>query len=133
MQNTYPKKTKEKLSDHFFTTDFDCHCTLPACTETLIDPNLVIALEELWTAMGAFIMTSCYRCEKHNASVGGGEKSQHLLGKASDLKSTKSYNGPLMAKFAEQVKLFRLGGIGTYSRFPNLIHVDIGPRRRWAK
>lgn len=130
MPNVYKRNTQEKLSEHFFSTDFDCHCSNADCLETLVDASLITGLEELWKLMGGFLITSGYRCPKHNETLGGAPKSQHLLGRGVDIKSSKSYNALLMKKFAEQVNLFRLGGIGTYI---DHLHVDVGPKRRWGK
>lgn len=126
---SYKKGEQTVLSKHFFSTDFDCHCHYEDCTETFINPKLVEGLQEFYEDTGGFLITSGFRCAKHNAEVQGAPKSQHLLGNAADCRSVKNYNGRLMARMAEDVKIFRMGGIGIY---PTFCHVDVGPKRRWA-
>lgn len=128
MVNSYKKKEQTKLSSHFFSTDFDCHCEYPQCDVTLVDEDLVSGLEDLWSLSSGFIIDSGFRCERHNTEIGGVSHSQHKLGRAADCRSVKNYTGNLMARYAEEIKVFRLGGIGIYLNF---VHVDVrkGPVR----
>lgn len=44
-------------------------------------------LEDLRGRFGApIVILSAYRCAKHNAAVGGAPSSQHLLGRAADIR-----------------------------------------------
>jgi uncharacterized protein YcbK (DUF882 family) len=84
--NQYEKGTEVKLSEHFVSTEFDCHCKNKACTSTLIDTDLINKLEELRVKWGQPIhIISGYRCSAHNAKVGGKVGSYHLVGKAADI------------------------------------------------
>jgi zinc D-Ala-D-Ala carboxypeptidase len=129
MVKSHPKNENLRISDIFYSREFDCQCHYPDCTTTLIDDLLLEGLEQLWKLTGGFIIDSGYRCQKHNFDIGGAKNSEHVLGKAADCKSLKSYNGNLMARYAEEVKIFKWGGIGIYSTF---VHCDTGPMRRWA-
>lgn len=67
----------------FFSKDeFNCRC----CETSNISANLVLKLDlarEL--ADTPFIITSGYRCPKHNREVGGVKDSAHVLGLAVDI------------------------------------------------
>lgn len=116
----------QQLSEHFTHAEFACRC----CGEITVNPMLLAALEELRTVLGGIPIhvNSGYRCEKHNAEVGGKPNSQHLVGNAADIRLDGV--SPLdVAKAAKQVAAFRRGGIGVYRSFT---HVDVredGPAR----
>lgn len=83
-----------------------------------MDTKLMTLLETLRYRLGnkPMVITSGYRSPVHNKNVGGAKNSQHLYGKACDIKVTgvkpyKVYN--------EAVKLF--DGVGKYNTFT---HVD---------
>ena len=76
-------------------------------------------------------INSAYRCPKHNAKVGGAEKSQHLTGLAADIVCDTVPPRMLANIVEELMKDGRIpnGGIGRYDSFT---HVDIrsnGPAR----
>lgn len=128
MVTSYKKGEDTELSPNFGSVDFDCRCTRPECTETLIDSILVQGLDELF-AIVQFKVTSGFRCKAHNAEVGGATASQHLLGKAADIKAGY-YLGAEMRVFAEEVAILRNGGIGMAQDW---IHVDArGYAARWT-
>ena len=72
------------ISKNFQSTEFACH----HCGEIVIDMRLIVMLERLRRAIEdrPIIITSGYRCKKHNKAVGGVRNSQHLLGRAADIK-----------------------------------------------
>ncbi len=76
-------------------------------------------------------INSAYRSESHNKAVGGSSKSQHLLGKASDLRvrdldSEDLYH--IIEALISEGKM-KEGGLGLYNSF---VHYDIrGTRARW--
>ena len=45
-------------------------------------------LQVIRDVYGKIDLTNSYRCKKHNADVGGSVNSQHLKGKAADIKSS---------------------------------------------
>lgn len=84
----------------------------------LIDMELVEKLQVIRDRVGKPVtVNSGYRTATHNAKVGGATKSQHLLGKAADIK-VSGYPAETLAVIAEEVG-FR--GIGIYTWG---IHVD---------
>lgn len=114
---TYTKGTAIQLSINFKSTEFDCHGS-GCCTSTKVDENLVKYLQKIRNHFGKSVnVNSGYRCSKHNASVGGASKSNHMEGKAADI----CINGitPIeIAKYAESIGVL---GIGVYSWG---VHVD---------
>lgn len=115
-----------KLSDHFDSSEFACHCGCGSCEA---DSELLKVLEELRTHFGRpVIITSGYRCETHNANVGGAKKSQHLFGKAADVRvpgiSADKVHAYLIQKYPNQY------GIGKYE---NWTHIDVrNVKARWG-
>lgn len=72
------------LSPHFSRSEFRCKC---GCQPTPVDPHLVEHLEQLRAKIGRpIVIVSGYRCQSHNARVGGAKNSQHLVGRAADIR-----------------------------------------------
>tara|TARA_R110000782_G_scaffold29101_1_gene72608 strand:- start:374 stop:766 length:393 start_codon:yes stop_codon:yes gene_type:complete len=123
-----------KLTKNFSLNEFECNCgcVMPEFVKENVK-ELAENLQVLRNAVGKLDLTNAYRCKKHNADVGGSTNSQHLLGKAADIKS-KTLNASDIATATDNLMrdgLFTLGGIGIYNTFT---HVDIrGSRARWSK
>jgi uncharacterized protein YcbK (DUF882 family) len=76
-------------------------------------------------------INSGYRSPKHNAKIGGKEKSQHLLGKAADIviEGISPDEVADAIDFLIENKMMKQGGLGRYSDFT---HYDIrGKKSRW--
>jgi uncharacterized protein YcbK (DUF882 family) len=70
------------ISPHFKLREFECRC----CRRVMLSSRLVPMLEELRAALGRpLAITSGFRCERHNAAVGGAKRSFHLIGCAVDI------------------------------------------------
>lgn len=83
--------------------------------------NLQIVRDALKTPIN---INSAVRCHSHNKNVNGSEKSQHLLGKASDVVSKKFTVNEIyevVKKLQEQGKI-DFQGIGIYNTF---LHLDL--------
>ena len=115
---------------HFYPHEVQCPC----CGLVKINPILLDSLERLRELAGnrPIPVTSGYRCPKRNQEVGGGGKSQHLLGNAADIRIV-GLGVRAMFGLAEQIPAFAKGGIGVYPD-ESFIHVDVRPNgpARWA-
>ena len=123
-----------KITKNFSLEEFECRCgcKMPDFVRKNVE-NLAENLQILRDVAGRLDLTNAYRCKEHNADVGGTTNSQHLLGKAADVKS-KTIKPNEMAQTVDDLmksENFELGGIGIYNTFT---HVDIrGTRARWSK
>ena len=108
----------DKLSEHFSKKEFACRCGCGLCNP---DPKLIEKLEKFRALCGGkpMAINSACRCEKHNKTVGGAAKSQHLYGKAADVRKILGLTIDQMAKKAEEAGFT---GIGKYNGF---VHVDV--------
>ena len=117
------------LSTHFSKSELCCK----DCGKCEIDCKLIEALEEL-RALGPELISvhDGYRCPEHNAAVGGVKNSQHVEGKAADIK-IQGLTLQQQYDRAMQVPAFRDGGIGVYDG--GFIHVDVrtNGEARWAR
>lgn len=117
-----------KLSDHFDSDEFKCHCCgkLP---QHGISKELITLLEQIRNVFGKSItITSGYRCEHHNREVGGAKKSQHMDGIAADIKVTGVPAHEVHAYLSEHFD-DKIGGLGKYK---NWTHVDVrAGKARW--
>lgn len=92
--------------------------------------DLVNAFETLRASCGnkPIQVLSAYRSERHNKKIGGARFSQHVNGRALDLRPP---DGITVNEFFEIVrklaKDLRIGGIGRYKTF---IHIDTRPSDR---
>jgi len=72
---------------------------------------------------------SAYRSPAYNKKVGGAPRSQHMLGKAFDIRVGQS--GMLWDDLEVAAKAVGFTGIGRYDG-KGFMHVDTGPERRWV-
>jgi uncharacterized protein YcbK (DUF882 family) len=101
---------------------------------TGIDPALLDLIHDLRAQLGGegtFEVISAYRSPKTNemlrsGSSGVAKNSQHLLGKAIDVRLT----GVELKKLRDTALAMQRGGVGYYPQ-SNFIHVDTGRVRRW--
>jgi uncharacterized protein YcbK (DUF882 family) len=116
------------LSEHFSSSEFAC----PDCGKASVTGELIVALEELRAAAKLPIrILSGYRCPEHNASADGASHSQHMLGKAADVRIL-GLDLQHAYDVAKKVPAFYFGGIGVYDG--NFLHVDVRDgKARWAR
>ena len=122
---TYTIINKAIKINHFKVNEFRCK----HCKKLILDINLLLKLEELRTLIGnkPIIINSGYRCITYNKSIDGAKNSQHLYGKAADIKAI-GISIKELGKYAD--KIFSKGGVGYGDTF---IHVDIrGYKTRWS-
>ena len=102
--------------------------------EHVIDPSLLDLLHRLQARAdfdAPFEIISAYRSPATNAmlhrnSHGVAEHSQHLLGKAIDVR----LSGFDTRRLSEHARAIGGGGVGFYAK-SDFVHVDTGPVRNW--
>jgi hypothetical protein len=133
-----PQRNPDKVTSNFGWGEFMSKDGSPLPDE--YKPNILELaknLEVLRDAVGGvpISLTSGYRSPEHNSNVGGEKNSQHLLGKAADIRISglsPQEVASLIEKLIKDGKM-KEGGIGIY---PNqgFVHYDIrGTKARWPK
>ena len=119
------KDGNKKLSNNFRVKEFAC---TDGSDPIFIDSDLVDVLQKIRNYFGKSVtITSAYRTASKNKAVGGSTYSQHLYGKAADIK-VSGVSPKRVAAYAEKL-LPKKGGIGIYSTFT---HIDVRTSKsRW--
>jgi len=114
-----------KLSANFNSNEFDCQCNYPDCTFTLVSIEHLNMLQKMRSEVGFTInISSGFRCQRHNADIGGADRSQHVRGTATDIQ-VPHVKASAVADVFEDVA----DGLGRYKTFT---HVDSrGYPARW--
>ena len=119
------KDGNKKLSTNFRVKEFAC---TDGSDPIFVDSDLVNVLQKIRSHFGQSVtITSAYRTPTKNKAVGGTTYSQHLYGRAADIK-VKGVTPKKVAAYAETL-LKNKGGIGIYSTF---CHIDVRTTKsRW--
>ena len=115
------------LSNNFSRSEFECKC---GCGFDTVDVELIKVLEEARTYFDSPIsINSGNRCEEHNKAMGGSPNSQHLTGKAADIRVVGISSDEVFSYFAE--KYLDKYGKGDYN---GRVHIDVrsGGGVQWA-
>lgn len=121
-----------RLSANFTVAEFACR---DGSRPVFVDPALVQLLQALRDKGGRpLVITSAYRTVAHNTKVGGVANSQHLYGRAADIRMD-GIPPQQLAEWAEEL-MPDSGGIGVYppkdGRARGWVHVDVRPgKSRW--
>ena len=118
------KDGNKKLSTNFRVREFAC---MDGSDPIFIDTELVTVLQKIRDHFAKPVtITSAYRTPSRNKEVGGTTYSQHLYGKAADIKIS-GVTPKKVADYAET--LLDNGGIGIYNTFT---HIDVrSTKSRW--
>ena len=131
-QYSLAKDGNRKLAPDFKVREFRCK---DGSDEILVDEALVLLLQCIREHFGkAVTITSGYRTPAHNAKVGGSKSSQHLLGRAADIR-VQGVSVEDVAAYAESL-MPDWGGVGRYpvkaGRATGWVHVDTrAEKARW--
>jgi uncharacterized protein YcbK (DUF882 family) len=107
----------------FQRSEFACRC---GCGYDTVDAELLKRLTIIRQRFGPVTINSGCRCATHNEREGGSPKSQHLLGRAADIKVTGVTPREIYEFYDEA---FPTGGAHAYETFT---HVDTrNHRARW--
>lgn len=122
---SYAKDGTKFLSKNFRVREFRCQ---DGSDVVFIESDLVDILQKIRDHFGkAVTITSAFRTASHNKKVGGTKYSQHLYGKAADIKIS-GVTPSVVADFVETL-MPSTGGIGRYATFT---HVDVRKvKSRW--
>ena len=126
----------ESRGAHLSLREIECHCKPadPYPLERIEDGSLAL-VTDIFEAFRRrcgdepLIVNCCFRNPVHNKEVGGGERSQHLLGRALDIACPTNRMAidefhRKAIEFAEQYAT--VGGLGLYRSF---CHIDCRPRK----
>ena len=119
------KDGNKKVSENFRVREFAC---TDGSDPIFIDTELVTVLQKVRARFGKSVtITSAYRTPTKNKACGGSTYSQHLYGKAADVKIS-GVSPKKVAAYAETI-LKNKGGIGIY---PTFTHIDVrSTKARW--
>lgn len=125
------------MSSFFKLAEFQCQCkeNCPGKIPKLrLNDALLTTLNAVREKYGKpIIVTSGFRCKRHNSAIGGAVASQHLLGTAADIRPTTNDKEDLEKLYEickEEVGVVGLGD----GRKKGFIHVDVRPgqRKEWV-
>lgn len=121
------------MTKNFNISEFQCKC---GCKMTANVKENIIKLANQLQVIRDYInkpisINSAYRCLSHNKSVGGVPNSQHVYGKAADIKISGVIPFEVVKTINTLISNGKMteGGLGTYNTFT---HYDIrGYKSRW--
>lgn len=140
-----------RLSEHFDSSEFDCHGTNCGCggRGESMNPTFIDKLEKLRYNIGGLPLNinSGYRCPKHNRDIDGAGNSVHCKWLAADVAVPSGMTIGEFKWYAEQIGFDAIGyyprnsdgSMGTEKSYYGWLHLDmrdggVNPNRyRWTE
>lgn len=120
------------MSEHFKISEFACHDGTPYPLEwvdTRLTPLCEVLEEVRYYYAGPLIVVSGYRPPAYNTKIGGAKASQHMEGRAADVRPVHLEEIPMIEHIVKTRlaagSLAKLGGWGVY---PGWLHFDVRER-----
>lgn len=117
------------LSKNFKEEEFICKCGKCKEVPAHMKDSLILLcqqLEKIRFFTGSIIINSGVRCSAHNKRVGGVPNSQHLQGKAADIRVKNMYVEDLYNRIVElkRQEIIKIGYIQLYKK-QKFVHIDV--------
>ena len=123
------------MTKNFSIKEFECKCGCEMPDDVLVNiTKLANQLQYVRDNVAMpIIINSAYRCQEHNAKVGGSKTSQHLLGKAADITIQSLKPAEVFVLIEDLIDMGHMlqGGLGLYEE-KGFVHYDIRKTKaRW--